>query len=87
MRNCVRSLSTIGAAARSVFCSWPFCQSSVPISHASRHAEPARRVPTRSLGPATAVVVNGTAYLVDVGAGVVRRAKAASTKVFAPLNR
>lgn len=29
-------------------------------------------------GPATAVVVNGTAYLVDVGAGVVRRAKAAA---------
>lgn len=29
-------------------------------------------------GPATAVVVNGTAYLVDFGAGVVRRAKAAA---------
>ena len=28
-------------------------------------------------GPATAVVVNGTAYLVDFGAGVVRRAKSA----------
>jgi ribonuclease BN (tRNA processing enzyme) len=32
--------------------------------------------PDRS-GPATAVVVNGTAYLVDFGAGVVRRAKSA----------
>jgi ribonuclease BN (tRNA processing enzyme) len=29
-------------------------------------------------GPATAVVVNGQAYLVDIGAGVVRRAKAAA---------
>src|SRR4051794_36891566 len=28
-------------------------------------------------GPATAIVVNGQAYLVDLGAGVVRRAKAA----------
>ena len=33
--------------------------------------------PDRS-GPATAVVVNDTAYLVDVGPGVVRRAKAAA---------
>lgn len=32
--------------------------------------------PDRS-GPATAIVVNGTAYLVDMGAGVVRRAKSA----------
>jgi ribonuclease BN (tRNA processing enzyme) len=32
--------------------------------------------PDRS-GPATAVVVNGNAYLIDFGAGVVRRAKAA----------
>ena len=32
--------------------------------------------PDRS-GPATAIVVNGTAYLVDFGPGVVRRAKAA----------
>ena len=32
--------------------------------------------PDRS-GPATAVVVNGTPYLVDMGAGLVRRAKAA----------
>jgi ribonuclease BN (tRNA processing enzyme) len=33
--------------------------------------------PDRS-GPATAVVVNDTAYLVDMGAGVVRRAKSAA---------
>ena len=33
--------------------------------------------PDRS-GPATAVVVNGAAYLVDFGAGVVRRAKSAA---------
>jgi ribonuclease BN (tRNA processing enzyme) len=33
--------------------------------------------PDRS-GPATAVVVNGTAYLVDFGAGIVRRAKSAA---------
>jgi ribonuclease BN (tRNA processing enzyme) len=33
--------------------------------------------PDRS-GPATAIVVNGTPYLVDVGAGVVRRAKSAA---------
>jgi len=33
--------------------------------------------PDRS-GPATAIVVNGAAYLVDFGAGVVRRAKAAA---------
>ncbi len=32
--------------------------------------------PDRS-GPATAIVVNGTPYLVDFGPGVVRRAKAA----------
>jgi ribonuclease Z len=35
--------------------------------------------PERS-GPATAVVVNGTAYLVDFGPGVVRRASAAATQ-------
>src|SRR5262245_4016057 len=35
--------------------------------------------PERS-GPVTAVVVNGTAYLVDCGPGVVRRASAAERK-------
>ena len=34
--------------------------------------------PDRS-GPATAIVVNGTAYLIDLGPGLVRRAKAAAT--------
>ena len=32
--------------------------------------------PDRS-GPATAIVVNGTPYLIDMGAGIVRRAKSA----------
>lgn len=51
------------------------------------HAEPTQVVllgtgnppadPDRS-GPATAIVVNGTPYLVDFGAGVVRRAKSAA---------
>ena len=36
-------------------------------------------------GPATAVVVNGTAYLVDVGPGIVRRAQAAFEKGVAAL--
>jgi ribonuclease BN (tRNA processing enzyme) len=36
-------------------------------------------------GPATAVVVNGSAYLVDMGAGVVRRASAAERKGIAAL--
>ncbi len=35
--------------------------------------------PDRS-GPATAIVVNGTAYLVDIGVGVVRRAKEAAVE-------
>ena len=35
--------------------------------------------PDRS-GPATAIVVNGTPYLVDFGAGVVRRAKLAAVE-------
>ena len=35
--------------------------------------------PERS-GPATAIVVNGTAYLVDIGPGVVRRAAAAAAR-------
>jgi len=40
---------------------------------------------TRS-GPATAIVVNGTAYLVDFGAGVMRRAQGAYEKGVAALN-
>jgi ribonuclease BN (tRNA processing enzyme) len=35
--------------------------------------------PARS-GPATAIVVNGTPYLVDFGPGVIRRAAAHTTK-------
>src|SRR6185436_3948638 len=35
-------------------------------------------------GPAVAVVANGTAYLVDAGAGVMRRAAAASKKYQIP---
>ena len=45
--------------------------------------------PDRS-GPATAIVVNGTPYLVDFGPGVVRRAKAAvierGVKALEPIN-
>jgi ribonuclease BN (tRNA processing enzyme) len=43
-----------------------------------------RPEPTRS-GPATAVVVGDTAYLVDVGPGIVRRAEAAFEKGVAAL--
>jgi ribonuclease BN (tRNA processing enzyme) len=42
-------------------------------------------LPERS-GPATAIVVNGHPYLVDFGAGVVRRAKAAQQKGIAALD-
>jgi ribonuclease BN (tRNA processing enzyme) len=41
--------------------------------------------PERS-GPATAIIVNGQSYLVDFGAGVVRRAAAAQQKGIAALN-
>jgi ribonuclease BN (tRNA processing enzyme) len=41
--------------------------------------------PERS-GPATAIIVNGEPYLVDFGAGVVRRAAAARQKGIAALN-
>ncbi|WP_435219716.1 MBL fold metallo-hydrolase [Luminiphilus sp. nBUS_07] len=41
--------------------------------------------PNRS-GPATAIVVNGTAYIVDFGPGVVRRAAAVSKEYGGPLN-
>ena len=90
MRNCVRTLPAIGAAALIGI---------LGLGHsANAQSQSATQIvmlgtgtpgpdPDRS-GPATAVVVNGMAYLVDVGAGVVRRAKARlSTKVFAPLNR
>ena len=80
MRNCVRALPMIGAAALIGILQ--------PGHSAKAQSQSATQVvmlgtgtpgpdPDRS-GPATAVVVNGTAYLVDVGAGVVRRAKAAA---------
>jgi ribonuclease BN (tRNA processing enzyme) len=80
MRNCVRALPMIGATALiGIF---------QPGHSAKAQSQSATQVvmlgtgtpgpdPDRS-GPATAVVVNGTAYLVDVGAGVVRRAKSAA---------
>jgi ribonuclease BN (tRNA processing enzyme) len=81
MRNCVRALPMIGAAAL-IGILW--------LGHSAKaQSQSATQVvmlgtgtpgpdPDR-FGPATAVVVNGTAYLVDVvGAGVVRRAKAAA---------
>jgi len=41
---------------------------------------------SRRTGPATAIVVDGRAYLVDLGPGVVRRAAAAHEKGIAALN-
>ena len=68
--------------------------SAVPESMTSAGEQPASVAPNRTQvvllgtgnppadpdrsGPATAIVVNDTAYLVDFGAGVVRRAKAAA---------
>src|SRR6266568_1300572 len=60
------------------------------ISHAQTNAIPITQVvllgtgtplpdPDRS-GPSTAIVVNGTPYLVDFGTGIVRRAAAARNK-------
>ena len=80
MRNCVRSLSTIGAAAligilqlgHSAKAQSQSATQVVMLGTGTPGPDPDR------FGPATAVVVNGTAYLVDVGAGVVRRAKAAA---------
>ena len=80
MRNCVRTLPTIGAAAligilplgHSAKAQYPSATQVVMLGTGTPGPDPDRS------GPATAVVVNGTAYLVDVGAGVVRRAKAAA---------
>jgi ribonuclease BN (tRNA processing enzyme) len=80
MRNCVRTLPTIGAAALIGILQLGYS--------AEAQSQSATQVvmlgtgtpgpdPDRS-GPATAVVVNGMPYLVDFGAGVVRRAKAAA---------
>ena len=80
MRNHVRSLSTIGAAAligilqpgHSAKAQSQSATQVVMLGTGTPGPDPDR------FGPATAVVVNGTAYLVDVGAGVVRRAKSAA---------
>ena len=42
-------------------------------------------IPTERAGPATAIVVDGKAYLVDFGPGVVRRAAAVSAEYGGPL--
>jgi ribonuclease Z len=80
MRNCLHALPMIGAAT--------LIGLLLPGHSAKAQSQSATQVvmlgtgtpgpdPDRS-GPATAVVVNGTAYLVDIGAGIVRRAKAAA---------
>ena len=51
---------------------------------AARHRRPRPAVAAR--GPATAIVVDGRAYLVDFGPGVVRRAAAAHEKGIAALD-
>ena len=45
----------------------------------------ARQLPPDHSGPATAIVVNDTAYLVDLGPGVVQRANAAFLRGVQPL--
>jgi ribonuclease BN (tRNA processing enzyme) len=80
MRNCVRALPMIGVAAligilwfgHSAKAQSQSATQVVMLGTGTPGPDPDR------FGPATAVVVNGTAYLVDVGAGVVRRAKAAA---------
>jgi ribonuclease BN (tRNA processing enzyme) len=80
MRNCVRTLPTIGAAA--LIGILQFVHSAIAQSQSATQVvmlgtgTPGPD-PDRS-GPATAVVVNGMSYLVDFGPGVVRRAKAAA---------
>src|SRR5829696_9991666 len=79
MRNCVGTLPVIGAAALIGICQ--------PGHSAKAQPQSATQIvmlgtgtpgpdPDR-FGPATAIVVNDTAYLVDFGPGVVRRASAA----------
>ena len=90
MRNCVRALPMIGAAALIGLLGLGHSakaqsQSATQVVLLGTGTPPAD--PDRS-GPATAVVVNGTAYLVDFGAGVVRRAKSAALdRVFLALIR
>ena len=79
LRMCPRLAASIGLLAASVPAS-PQSTTSPPPAYRTKvvllgtGSPPAD--PDRS-GPSTAVVVNGVPYLVDFGAGVVRRAKAA----------
>jgi len=76
-----RTLKTIGVALVIVMAPWAVhSQSAGPATSTTRvvllgTGTPAID-PDRS-GPATAVIVNDTAYLIDIGPGMVRRAKAA----------
>jgi ribonuclease BN (tRNA processing enzyme) len=65
-------LTTNFAAARQPSATAPTRTQIVLLGTGTPPADPDRS------GPATAIVVNGTPYLVDFGAGVVRRAKAAA---------
>src|SRR6476620_2339196 len=81
-RKCTRALAEIGIVAL-------FCIPQVTSSAQGQSQSVTQVVmlgtgtpgpdPDRS-GPATAIVVNGSAYLVDFGPGVVRRAQAAFDK-------
>jgi len=73
----------ISRARTYLFCTIIFCAATFAVAQASKTqvvilgtGTPVL-IPDRS-GPAVAVVVNGTPYLVDFGPGVVRRAAAAA---------
>ena len=79
--------------ARCTFCAWRCCRHScLPPRPHSRGPRPGSENPDRAardghtepgpgpLGAATAIVVNGTPYLIDFGPGVVRRVAAAQQK-------
>ncbi len=76
-----------GMSAQNDLCKAPFSDINVKVESSEKDTVSKTKVvllgtgnpgidPERS-GPATAVVVNGTAYLIDMGPGVVRRAKSA----------
>jgi ribonuclease BN (tRNA processing enzyme) len=67
----ILSLTTAGAVPAQVTPSTPTRTQVVLLGTGTPPADPDRS------GPATAIVVNDTPYLVDAGAGVVRRAKSA----------
>ena len=67
----VALITTMSADSHQVSSSAPTGTQVVLLGTGNPPADPDRS------GPATAVVVNGTPYLVDFGAGVVRRAKSA----------